>query len=98
MIQVTDRAARGLEEILSSSRAASDQAVKLVPADTGGIGMTIGSASENDLILDGDRKPLLIIDSGVIPHLDGAVIDRADTDDTNEPQFVIRRQEATDPS
>jgi Fe-S cluster assembly iron-binding protein IscA len=97
MIQVTERAQGGLREILSASRAPSDQGVKLIPADTGGIGMTIGSASEGDVVFDGGRKPLLIVDSAIVRHLDGAVIDLT-RGDGEEAQFVIRRDDVADPS
>jgi hypothetical protein len=97
VIQVTEGARGGLKEILSASHAPDDQGVKLVPADTGGIGMTIGSANDGDLVFDGGRKPLLIVDSAIVRHLDGAVIDLK-RGDGEEPQFVIRRDDAADPS
>jgi Fe-S cluster assembly iron-binding protein IscA len=97
MIQVTERAADGLKEILATSRVRSDQGVKLVPDDSGGIGMTIGRANEGDVIFDDERKPFLIVDAGIVRHLEGATIDMTKSDG-EEPQFVIRRADAADPS
>jgi len=97
MIQVTDQATEGLKELLDTSRVPDDQGVKLVPAETGGIGMTIGRATEGDVVFDADRKPLLIVDSGIAEHLDGATIDLM-KDAGQEPQFVIQRPDAAEPS
>jgi hypothetical protein len=96
MIQVTERAIDGLKQILDTSRAPSDQGVKLVPAETGGLGMTIAPAAEDNVVIEGGRKPLLILDPEMAGQLQGAVLDLTPTDG-EEPRFVLRREEAADP-
>jgi len=95
MIQVTERAVDGLKEILDTSRAPSDQGIKLVPDRTGGLGMTIAPPTEDDVVVDGGRKPLLILDADTAGHLQGAVLDLSPADG-EEPRFVLRREEASD--
>jgi Fe-S cluster assembly iron-binding protein IscA len=91
---VTERAAESLQEILTANHAPDDQGVRLVPARAGGLGMAIGPASENDVVFDGERGPLLIVDSAIAPQLEGAVVDLT-KEDGEEPQFVVRRTDDT---
>jgi hypothetical protein len=97
MIQVTERAAEGFRQILTSNDVPSDQGVKIVPARTGGVGMAIGPAGENDVVFDGDRGPLLIVDSAIARQFEGAVIDLTHKEG-RDPEFVVLRDDAADPS
>ncbi len=96
MIQVTTRAAKGLERILTANQVPDNQGIKLVPANTGGIGMSIGSPGDSDVVFEGDRSPLLIVDAAIARQFEGAVVDLTKSDG-DEPQFVIRRDGAASP-
>lgn len=98
MIQLTERAAHGLKEILTTNGAPDDEGVKLVAGETGGVGMTIGRPGNGDTVIDADKRCLLIVDSGIAPELDETVIDLAGNGEGEQPQFVIRRDGAADPS
>jgi hypothetical protein len=90
MIRLTERAEMGLRDILAAQHAPGDQAVKLVPDPSGGIAMTIDRPRHGDAVIDGDKRPLLIVDSSLAPQLD-------DVDFTKgnglPPHFVFVREE-----
>lgn len=93
MIRLTERAAYGLKEILTANRTPNDHGIKLVPAERGGVTMTIDRPGEGDSIVDGGKRPLLIVDASLTDRLDGVVLDYAREDMGNEePQFVFRRE------
>jgi hypothetical protein len=95
MIRLTERAAYGLREILTANRTPSDQGVKLVLGDQGKVSMTIGRPEEGDSVVDGGRRPLLIVDAAIANDLDGVVLDVAKGEnETEPPQFVFRREQA----
>ena len=98
MIQVTDRAAAELKRILVASHAPSELGVKLFPDATGDVGMTIAAPKEGDLVLDGEQKPLLIVDSAIVDRVDDAVLDLGRGKENEPPQFVIHREGVADPS
>lgn len=98
MIRLTERAAFGLKEILTANRTPSDQGVKLVPSETGGVSMTIDRPAEGDSVVDGGKRPLLIVDAAIVDHLDGVVLDLSQGEKDGEtPQFVLRGKEAGAP-
>jgi len=91
MIRLTERAAHGLREILTAQRLPRDKAVKLVPGEDG-IAMVIDSAHEGDAVVDGGRRPLLIVDAAIAPRLDGTVLDLSPGAENEglAPRFVLR--------
>lgn len=94
MISVTERAATELQALLEANDAPPDQGVKLVPAGTGTLGVTIGPPAEGDeIILHGD-SPLLIVDGSIAPLLDGQELD-IQPDAGGVPQFIL--SELSDP-
>lgn len=94
MIRLTERAAYGLKEILTANRTPSDQGVKLVPNEAGGVAMTIDRPQEGDSVVDGGKRPLLIIDAAIAPRLEGIVLDLSrGENDGEEAQFVLRPAE-----
>jgi len=96
MIRLTERAAYGIKEILSANQTPSDQGVKLVPDGQGGVAMTIDSPADGDSVVDGGKRPLLIVDSALTDHLDGIVLDLTVTGQAgDETRFVFRREPAT---
>jgi len=95
MIRLTERAAYGLKEILTANRTPSDQGIKLVPGEKGGVSMTIDRPGDGDSVVDGGKRPLLIVDAALTSHLDGVVLDLSKGDTEGEqPQFVFRREQA----
>ena len=95
MIQLTERAAYGLKEILTANRTPSDQGVKLVPNEAGGVAMTIDRPQEGDSVVDGGKRPLLIVDAAIAPRLEGIVLDLSRGEkEGEEVQFVLRPAES----
>lgn len=97
MIRLTERAADGLKEILVANRTPKDQGVKLLPDESGGIAMTIDRPGEGDAVVDGGKRPLLIVDAMITERLDGVVLDLTRGEDEAEPRFVIRGPDASPP-
>ena len=94
MIRLTERAAYGLKEILTANRTPSDQGIKLVPDERGGVSMTIDRPGDGDSVVDGGKRPLLIVDATLADHLDGVVLDLSRGEkDGEEAQFVFRREQ-----
>ncbi|MBX5491521.1 MAG: hypothetical protein IRZ14_10205 [Chloroflexi bacterium] len=75
MVIITERAAAELQELLAANEAPQGQGVKLVPDEAGRIAMTIGTAGEDDEVIQRDGEPLLIVDSRIAGILDGAQLD-----------------------
>ena len=74
-IAITERAAAGLQELLTTNNAPPGQGVKLVPGGTGQVGMIISKPGEGDAVVHREGAPLLIVESGIAGALDGAQID-----------------------
>jgi Fe-S cluster assembly iron-binding protein IscA len=96
MITVTERAAAELADLLEAEGVPPDQGVKLVPDQTGGIGMTIASPTEGDEVVPRGDGPLLIVDASLTELLDGTVFDvePAQGGGSQGPRFSLRRPEA----
>ena len=88
MIRVTERAEKGLRDILAASQAESNQSVKLVPDDTGGVAMTLGQPLHGDAVVPGERRPLLIVDATLAGRLEDVVLDFTKGDGL-PPHFVF---------
>ena len=88
MIRVTERAEKGLRDILAASQAVGNQAVKLVPDDSGGVAMTIGQPLHGDAVVPGKQRPLLIVDAALAGRLDDVVLDFTKGDGL-PPHFVF---------
>ena len=94
MIRLTERAEKGLQEILSSSGALRGQAVKLLPDESGGIAMTIDRPVQGDSVVNadslpsGNAGPLLIVEASLARRLGDAVIDFTKGNGT-PPHFVL---------
>ncbi|MBI3969799.1 MAG: adhesin [Chloroflexi bacterium] len=94
MITVTERAAAELEGLLGAQGAPSGQGVKLVPDQTGGVGVTISAPTTGDEVVPRGEVPLLIVDASLTQQLDGVVLDvepAAGAGGERPPQFVLRR-------
>ncbi len=94
MIRLTERAAHGLKAILAANRTPKNQGVKLVRGEQGRASMTIGSAAEGDSVVDGGRRPLLIVDASIVDVLDGIVLDLDWGGQEGGSRFVFRREPA----
>jgi Fe-S cluster assembly iron-binding protein IscA len=93
MIQVTDRAAQGLAQILAAHKASKEQGIKLTTAETGELSMSIERPREGDAIVSGGRhRPLLIVDEALASRLDAAVLDLTQANG-QEPHFYLLQQE-----
>lgn len=93
MIQITDRAAEGLAQILAASKASKEQGIKLTTAETGELSMTIERPREGDAVVRGARRPLLKLDAALANRFDAVVLDLSKADG-QEPHFFLRGQEA----
>ncbi|MGD8897835.1 MAG: hypothetical protein PVJ73_17535 [Acidobacteriota bacterium] len=98
MIRLTERAAYGLKEILIANRTPKEQGVKLLPDESGGVAMTIDAPGEGDEVVDGGRRPLLIVDALIAKRLEGVVLDFTRGKDETEPRFVLRGPERPAPA
>lgn len=93
MINVTDRAAQQLEQLLATQGASDNEGVKLVPDNSGNIGMTVAPPAEgDDVVRRGDTEaPLLIVSAPITAVLDGATLDvqHAPADGAQAPRFTL---------
>ncbi len=92
MIRLTERAAKGLQDILASSGALRGQAVKLVPDDGGGIAMTIDRPGHGDAVVSGNARPLLIVDAALEARLRDVTLDFT-KGNGHPPHFVLVDEE-----
>jgi hypothetical protein len=92
MIRVTERAASELSDILAASQAQKDQAVRLLPDDSGNIAMTIDRPSQGDEVVSGEKRPLLILDAALAARLADVVLDLTPANG-RPPHFVFRRHD-----
>jgi len=91
MIQVTETAATEIKNVLSANKATDDHGLKLVPAERGGVGMTIDKPQPGDSVLKDGERPLLIVDSTIARNLDGVVLDvTTDKKRDQGSRFVLR--------
>jgi Fe-S cluster assembly iron-binding protein IscA len=90
MISVTERAATALADLLADNDAPAGQGVRLVPRETGTIGMTIGAPADGDDVIRRGEEPLLIVDVSLGYLLDGATIDCATTVVKGQPTTQFR--------
>lgn len=94
MIGLTARATRELEEILTAHQTPRDRAVKIVPGESGGLAMVIDRAREGDAVVQGEERPLLIVDQALGDRLDNVVLDASTEGGVSEgPRFVLRDPE-----
>jgi Fe-S cluster assembly iron-binding protein IscA len=75
MLQVTERAASALQEVLAINNAPPKRGVRLVRTDEGRLGMTIDRPREGDQVVQRNDTPVLIVDRQVAASLSGAVLD-----------------------
>ncbi len=88
MIRVTERAEKGLRDLLAASQAQGNQAVKLVLDESGGVAMTIGQPLHGDAVVPGEKRPVLIVDKALANRLDDVVLDFTKGDGL-PPHFVF---------
>jgi Fe-S cluster assembly iron-binding protein IscA len=92
MIQVTKNAATEIKNVLAANDTGEDRGLKLVPAERGGVSLTIDKPQPGDAVLKDGERPLLIVDSTIARNLDGVVLD-VTSDDKERDQgsrFVLR--------
>lgn len=94
MIALTERATQGLKEVLAANQTPKDRAVKLVPGESGGLAMVIDRVKEGDAVVEGDQRPLLIVDQSLAERLDNVVLDASGGGQPGEgPHFYLRHPE-----
>lgn len=94
MIGVTARASQELKGILEAQRTPKDRGVKIVPGETGGFALVIDRPREGDAVVEGEERPLLIVDASLNERLDNVVLDTtAEKGEAEEPRFVLRQAE-----
>jgi len=91
MIKVTKGAAVEIKNVLSANQTSEDSGLKLVPAERGGVGMTIDKPQPGDAVIKDGERPLLIVDSTIARNLDGVVLDVTSDDKKRQGlRFVLR--------
>jgi Fe-S cluster assembly iron-binding protein IscA len=91
MIRLTDRATEELKDILATNQTPEDRGVKLVPGEAGGVAMIIDRAREGDDVVDGEQRPLLIVDASIAGRLDGVTLDASSEGPEGDgPRFFLR--------
>ncbi len=98
MINVTERAASVLQNLLETIDASPGQGVKLVPDSQGNLGMTIASPDEGDQVVRRDEAPLLIVDASIAQQLDGTELDVQEILGEESARFTLRSLEEEDRS
>jgi hypothetical protein len=94
MIGVTPRASQELKGILDAKRTPKDRGVKIVPGESGGLALVIDRPREGDAVVEGEDRPLLIVDASLNDRLDNVVLDTTpETSGGEEPRFVLRDPE-----
>jgi hypothetical protein len=95
MIQVTERAAIALQEVLAINNTPPKRGVRLVPTEQGGLTMTIDSPRQGDAVVQRDDTPVLMVDRQVDEALAGLVLDLqpAQADPEGPLRFMLRRQQ-----
>lgn len=94
MIGVTARASQELKGILDAKRTPKDRGVKIVPGESGGLALVIDRPREGDAVVEGEERPLLIVDASLNDRLDNVVLDTTmETGGGEEPRFVLRDPE-----
>jgi hypothetical protein len=94
MINVTERAATVLQDLLTTNDAPPGQGVKLVPDSQGNLGMTIASPDEGDQVVRRDEAPLLIVDASIAQQLDRTELDVQEIPGEESAQFTLRPLDA----
>lgn len=94
MINVTERAASVLQNLLETSDAPPGQGVKLIPDAQGNLGMTIASPVEGDQVVSREESPLLIVDGSIAQQLDGTELDVQEIPGEESARFTLRPLEA----
>jgi iron-sulfur cluster assembly protein len=75
MIQVTERAADILKDLLEGSPASDDQALRLAQTGPGQFGLQLDEPREGDQVVKKDDRLVLLVEPPVSTALDGATLD-----------------------
>ena len=92
MVAITERAAVKLQDLLAAQDAQPDEAIRLAPNGTGGIGLAVDTAHAGDEVVEDDESPVLIVDGVLAPRLADMVVDyeTAEDDHRTAQGFVLR--------
>jgi Fe-S cluster assembly iron-binding protein IscA len=92
MVQVTDQALDQFEALRDQMDLPADQAVTLVPSESGELGFAVGSPTQGDEIVERDGKPLIAVPQPLIEPLKHVLIDYVSTDEARG--FTLTEQQA----
>jgi Fe-S cluster assembly iron-binding protein IscA len=95
MLEVTDRAATALRDVLAANDAESEQAIRITAEESGGLGMAIDEPREGDVVVRQDEQPVLVVATDVADLLDHARLDFGSTPDdpSGQPAFQLQSQD-----
>lgn len=79
MLQVTDKALDAMAQTLDAKAAEDDQALRLGLTDTGQLGLALDNRRAGDEVVSKGERPVLLVEPEVSEHVNGAVLDVADT-------------------
>lgn len=88
MLKVTDRAANALQD-LSRAHQAEGQMVRLVPRDSGTLGMQMDAPHDGDEVITRQEAPLVAVDHQVAQTLAKSVLDFGPDDQTGQLAFHV---------
>jgi hypothetical protein len=94
LIEATHRARTELHRLRCASRASDREAIRVVPEDNGGLGLSFDTVKPDDVVIADEGAPLLITDRRAAEKLDGNVLHyRGMGDDWYGPNgFVLLRR------
>lgn len=75
MVQVTERAANALQELLIAEGAPPEAAIRLQDDGQGRLGMSVDAPQPGDEVVSRDDIPVLVVDGGVSERLADKVVD-----------------------
>jgi Fe-S cluster assembly iron-binding protein IscA len=79
MLQVTDKALDAMAQTLDAKAVEDDQALRLALTETGQLGLALDNRREGDEVVSKDQRPVLVVEPEISEHVNGAVLDIADT-------------------
>jgi Fe-S cluster assembly iron-binding protein IscA len=90
MIAVTARAARELKAVAQAELEGREQALRLVPDESGQLGLVVDRVKDGDQIVEHEGVRVLLVGAEVIDVVHGMVVDWEDT--SEGPCLIITAQ------
>ena len=92
LITITERAARHLRDVLATRSKSLDQRLRLVAVPGGQAGLVLDRAREEDKVIDIGGSPVLLLNPALVPVVEGATLDYAETSEGRQLTLIKERQ------